>query len=237
MADLVRLQKYMADKGIASRRKCEEFITDGLVRVNGKVVTELGTKVDPDKDAVEVNETKIEAVKAEYLYIMLNKPAGYITSLKQADSTSPLVTDLLKKIKERVYPVGRLDKDSSGLLLLTNDGDFAYKLMHPSFEKEKEYIVTTEQTVTRTMIERFQKGIMIEGIKTHPAKVKRIELTQISIVLKEGRNRQIRKMLQKVGNTVISLQRVRINNLILGKLKEGEYRFLTKSEVNDLMVN
>ncbi len=236
MAELVRLQKYMADKGIASRRKCEEFITDGLVRVNGKVVTELGTKVDPDKDAVEVNESKVEAVKADYIYIMLNKPAGYITSLKQADSSSPLVTDLLKKVKDRVYPVGRLDKDSSGLLLLTNDGDFAYKLMHPSFEKEKEYIVTTEQTVTRTMIERFQKGIIIEGRKTYPAKVKRIELTKISIVIKEGRNRQIRKMLQKVGNTVISLQRVRINNLILGKLKEGEYRFLTKSEVNDLMV-
>ncbi len=235
MADLVRLQKYMADKGIASRRKCEEFITDGLVKVNGKVVTELGTKVDPEKDVVEVNESKVEAVKADYIYIMLNKPAGYITSLKQADSTSPLVTDLLKKIKERVYPVGRLDKESSGLLLLTNDGDFAYKLMHPSFEKEKEYIVTTEQTVTRTMIERFEKGIIIEGRKTYPAKVKRIELTKISMVIKEGRNRQIRKMLQKVGNTVISLKRIRINNLTLGSLKEGGYRFLTKSEVNDLL--
>ena len=235
MAELIRLQKYLADKGVASRRKCEEFIADGLVKVNGKVVTELGTKVDPEKDVVEYNEKKIEDIKADYIYIMLNKPAGYITSLKQADSSSPLVTDLLKKVKERVYPVGRLDKESSGLLLLTNDGDFAYKLMHPSFEKEKEYIVTTEQTVTRTMIERFEKGIMIEGKKTCPARVKRIELTKISIVLKEGRNRQIRKMLQKVGNTVISLQRVRINNLTLGKLKEGEYRFLTKAEVKDLM--
>lgn len=235
MADPVRLQKYLADKGVASRRKCEEFIADGLVKVNGEVVTQPGTKVVPGKDIVEVNESKVEAVKSEYIYIMLNKPAGYITSLKQADSPSPLVTDLLKRIKERVYPVGRLDKDSSGLLLLTNDGDFAYKLMHPSFEKEKEYIVVTEETVTRTMIERFEKGIMIEGRKTCPAKVKRIELTKISIVLKEGRNRQIRKMLQKVGNTVISLQRVRINNLTLGRLKEGEYRFLNKSEVNDLM--
>ncbi|MCG2760940.1 MAG: rRNA pseudouridine synthase, partial [Candidatus Delongbacteria bacterium] len=117
----------------------------------------------------------------------------------------------------------------------TNDGDFAFKLMHPSFEKEKEYIATTVETVTRTMIERFQKGIMIEGVKTHPAKVKRIELTKISMVLKEGRNRQIRKMLQKVGNTVSYLRRVRINNLTLGKLKEGEYRFLTKAEVRDLM--
>lgn len=235
MSELIRLQKYLADKGVASRRKCEEFITDGLVKVNGEVVTELGTKVDPEKDAVEYNEKKIDDIKADYIYIMLNKPAGYITSLKQTDSASPLVTDLLKKVKERVYPVGRLDKDSSGLLLLTNNGDFAYKLMHPSFEKEKEYIVTTEQTVTRTMIERFEKGIMIEGKKTYPARVKRIELTKISIVLKEGRNRQIRKMLQKVGNTVISLQRVRINNLTLGKLKEGESRFLTKAEVKDLM--
>ncbi len=235
MAELIRLQKYMADKGIASRRKCEEFITEGLVKVNGKVITELGTKVDPDNDVVEVNESKIEAVKSEYIYIMLNKPVGYITSLKQTDSSSPLVTDLLKKVKTRVYPVGRLDKDSSGLLLLTNDGDFAYKLMHPSFEKEKEYIVTTMETVTRRMIERFEKGIMIEGRKTSPARVKRLELTKISIVLCEGRNRQIRKMLQKVGNTVSYLRRVRINNLTLGKLKEGEYRFLTKSEVQDLV--
>jgi pseudouridine synthase len=235
MAELIRLQKYLADKGIASRRKCEEFITDGLVKVNGETVTLLGTKIDPDKDKVEVNESKVEAVKSEYIYIMLNKPVGYITSLKQTDSSSPLVTDLLKKIKTRVYPVGRLDKDSSGLLLLTNDGDFAYKLMHPSFEKEKEYIVTTMETVTRTMIERFQKGIMIEGVKTQPAIVKRIELTKISIILKEGRNRQIRKMLQKVGNTVSYLRRVRINNLTIGNLKEGEYRFLTKSEVKDLV--
>lgn len=235
MAELIRLQKYLADKGIASRRKCEEFISDGLVKVNGETVNQLGTKIDPEKDKVEVNESKVEAVKSEYIYIMLNKPAGYITSLKQTDSSSPLVTDLLKKIKARVYPVGRLDKDSSGLLLMTNDGDFAYKLMHPSFEKEKEYIVTTEETVTRTMIERFQKGIMIEGKKTSPAKVKRIELTKISIVLSEGRNRQIRKMLQKVGNTVVSLQRIRINDLTLGNLKEGEYRFLTKSEVKSLM--
>jgi pseudouridine synthase len=235
MAELIRLQKYLADKGVASRRKCEEFISDGLVKVNGKVVTELGTKVDPETDLVEYNEKKIESIKSDYIYIMLNKPVGYITSLKQTDSSSPLVTDLLKKIKERVYPVGRLDKDSSGLLLLTNDGDFAYKLMHPSFEKEKEYIVTTEQTVTRTMIERFQNGIMIEGKKTSPAKVKRLELTKISIVLSEGRNRQIRKMLQKVGNTVVSLQRIRINDLSLGNLKEGEYRFLTKAEVKDLV--
>lgn len=235
MVELIRLQKYLADKGIASRRKCEEFITDGLVKVNGEVVTQLGTKVDPDKDVVEYNEKKIDEIKADYIYVLLNKPVGYITSLKQTDYSSPLVTDLLKKVKERIYPVGRLDKDSSGLLLMTNDGDFAYKLMHPSFEKEKEYIVTTKETVTRTMIERFQKGIMIEGKKTYPAKVKRIELTKISIVLSEGRNRQIRKMLQKVGNTVVSLQRIRINNLTLGKLKEGEYRFLTKIEVRDLV--
>jgi pseudouridine synthase len=235
MSELIRLQKYLADKGVASRRKCEEFIADGLVKVNGKVVTELGTKVDPETDLVEYNEKKIESIKSDYIYIMLNKPVGYITSLKQTDSSSPLVTDLLKKIKERVYPVGRLDKDSSGLLLLTNDGDFAYKLMHPSFEKEKEYIVTTMETVTRRMIERFEKGIMIEGKKTYPAKVKRIELTKISIVLKEGRNRQIRKMLQKVGNTVSYLRRIRINNLTLRNLKEGEYRFLSKDEVKDLI--
>ena len=234
MAELVRLQKYLANKGVASRRKCEEFITDGLVKVNGEVVTKLGTKVDPDKDVVEINEQQISNIKADYIYIMLNKPKGYITSLKQTDSSSPLVTDLLN-ITERIYPVGRLDKDSSGLLLLTNDGDFAYKLMHPSFEKEKEYIVVTEETVTKRMIDRFEKGITIEGYKTQPAKVKRIELTKISLVIKEGRNRQIRKMLSKVGNNVIDLKRVRVNNLRLGGLKEGEFRNLTKGEVMDLM--
>ena len=234
MAELVRLQKYLASKGVASRRKCEEFISDGLVKVNGEVLTKLGTKIDPDKDIIEINEEKISNIKADYIYILLNKPKGYITSLKQNDSTSPLVTDLLN-ITERVYPVGRLDKDSSGLLLLTNDGDFAYKLMHPSFEKEKEYIVTTEETVTKRMIDRFEKGVIIDGYKTKGAIVKRIELTKISIVIKEGRNRQIRKMLSKVGNSVLNLKRVRINNLRLGGLKEGEYRFLKKNEVKDLV--
>ena len=234
MAELVRLQKYLASQGVASRRKCEEFISDGLVKINGEIVTKLGTKIDPDKDTVEINEQQISNIKAAYIYILLNKPKGYITSLKQTDSSSPLVTDLLN-ITERVYPVGRLDKDSSGLLLLTNDGDFAYKLMHPSFEKEKEYIVITEETVTKRMMDRFEKGITIEGYKTQPAKVKRIELTKISIVIKEGRNRQIRKMLSKVGNNVINLRRIRINNLRLGGLKEGEFRYLTKSEVKDLM--
>ena len=234
MAELVRLQKYLANQGVASRRKCEEFISDGLVKVNGEVVTKLGTKVDPDKDTVEINEQQISNIKADYIYIMLNKPKGYITSLKQTDSSSPLVTDLIA-INERIYPVGRLDKDSSGLLLMTNDGDFAYKLMHPSFEKEKEYIVVTEETVTKRMMDRFEKGITIEGYKTQPAKVKRIELTKVSLVIKEGRNRQIRKMLSKVGNNVLSLKRVRVNNLRLGGLKEGEYRNLTKGEVIDLM--
>ncbi|MDA3839349.1 MAG: pseudouridine synthase [Candidatus Delongbacteria bacterium] len=234
MAELVRLQKYLASKGVASRRKCEEFITDGLVKVNGEVVTQMGTKVDPDKDIVEINEQKISSIKADYIYILLNKPKGYITSLKQADSKSPLVTDLLN-ISERVYPVGRLDKDSSGLLLMTNDGDFAFKLMHPSFEKEKEYIAVTEETVTKRMIERFEKGVTIEGYKTQPARVKRIELTKVSIVITEGRNRQIRKMLSKVGNNVLELRRVRINNLRLGGLKEGEFRYLKKDEVKNLM--
>ncbi len=234
MSELVRLQKYLANKGVASRRKCEEFITDGLVKINGEVVTKLGTKIDPEKDVVEINEQKISNIKADYIYIMLNKPKGYITSLKQTDSNSPLVTDLLS-ITERVYPVGRLDKDSSGLLLMTNDGDFAYKLMHPSFEKEKEYIVVTEETVTKRMMDRFEKGITIEGYKTQPARVKRIELTKVSLVIKEGRNRQIRKMLSKVGNNVLNLKRVRVNNLRLGGLKEGEFRYLTKSEVKNLM--
>lgn len=229
----VRLQKYLANQGIASRRKCEEYISQGIVKVNGEVVTELGTKIDPDVDRVEVDENTVEQEKESYVYIMLNKPRGYITSLKQSDSNSPLVVDLVKG-HGRIYPVGRLDKDSSGLLILTNDGELTYRLMHPSFEKEKEYHVTARDPIPESVIERFRKGVKIDGRVTAKAKVKRISGRKISLVLTEGRNRQIRKMFTRVGNEVEFLHRVRVKNLELGDLKVGSYRLLTEEEVKSL---
>ncbi len=235
----IRLQKYMANMGIASRRKSETFITQGLVKVNGKIVTEQGLKIDPDIDIVEFDNLEIKKVTDNYVYLMVNKPKNYITSLKQTDSSSPLVVDLIKNSKKdygRIYPVGRLDKDSSGLILLTNDGNFAYKLTHPSFNKEKEYEVTTERQITNSNIVKFEKGVTIDGVKTAPAKVSLINNFKVSITLTEGRNRQIRKMIQKVGNSVKNLQRVRINRLRIGELKLGEFRELTGEEVRDLMM-
>lgn len=231
---LVRLQKYLASQGLASRRKCEEFITKGLIKVNGVVVTTLGTKIDPEKDVVESNNVLIKKEKEAYIYIMLNKPVGYITSLKQTDSNSPLVASLIKDDR-RVYPVGRLDKDSSGLLLMTNDGELTYQLTHPSFNKEKEYIVRAKNPIMLSSIEKFRNGIKIDGRKTLPASVKRIDEFTISIAITEGRNRQIRKMIQKIGNQVESLHRIRVKNLLLGDLKLGQYRFLTASEKDDLL--
>ncbi len=230
---LVRINKYLASKGVASRRKSDELIAKGLIKINGKVSTQTGIKIDPEKDLVEVDNQALSLEKESYLYFMLNKPYGYITTLKQNDSNAPVVANLFKDYP-RVYPVGRLDKYSTGLLLVTNDGDFAYKLTHPSFNKEKEYLVTATSQITMGMIAKFQKGMTIDKYKTKPAIVKRISERQISIILKEGRNRQIRKMLQKVGLEVESLHRIRINKLLLGDLKPKEFRALTKEEVQML---
>lgn len=229
----VRLQKHLASLGLASRRKCEDFITSGLVKVNGQIITELGFKVDPEKDFVEFDSQQIKKEKDEFVYILLNKPAGYITSLKQADSDAPLVVDLIKGYP-RVYPVGRLDKDSTGLLILTNDGDLAFKLTHPSFDKEKEYLVRTKEKYSMSSLEKIRKGMTIEGVKLNPAKIRLIEDNLASITITEGRNRQIRKMIKKVGNEVVDLQRIRIKNLKLGNLHAGQYRLLTLDEIADL---
>ncbi len=230
----MRLQKYLASQGIASRRKCEEYITMGLVRVNGETVVELGTKVDPDVDKVEVEDKVIAQEKANYVYLLLNKPEGYITSLKQNDSSSPLVVDLIPEKYGRVVPVGRLDKESTGLLLMTNDGELTFKLTHPSYNKEKEYQVTTRDEVNEGVLKRFRQGLKIENQLTREAKCKLISENIFTITLKEGRNRQIRKMVKKVGNEVVSLHRIRLKDLVLKGLKPGEYRELTELEIKKL---
>jgi len=218
----IRLQKFLSMAGICSRRKGEEYIKQGLVKVNGSVVTELGTKIDPEKDRVEFQGRSIVA-KEESLYIALNKPEGYVTTCDQAGKK--IVLDLID-IPERVYPVGRLDKDSTGLLLLTNDG---------SFDHEKEYDVTVEKYISDAALNQMAKGLPIMGTKTRPAQIKRISSKRFLIVLKEGKNRQIRRMVQKVGNRVSGLKRIRISNIRLGKLAKGAWRYLSEKEKKGLL--
>ena len=228
----MRLQKYLAHAGICSRRKAEEYILNGLVTVNNKTVTELGTKVDPENDWVLFNnQPVILKQEASKVYIALNKPEGYVTSCSQ--QKSKIILDLID-IDERVYPVGRLDKDSKGLVLLTNDGDLHNKLSHPSFNHEKEYIVTTVHPISETALKNMAQGIVIDKIKTRKATVKRLSKNKFIIILKQGRNRQIRKMVGKIGNKVDILKRTRMANINLGNLKQGKWRYLTPKEIKQL---
>jgi 23S rRNA pseudouridine2605 synthase len=231
----LRLQKYLADRGVASRRKCEEYIAAGLIKVNGKVVTEMGTKVDPSKDTVEVDPSIAETQEQELTYIMLYKPVGYICSVTGPEE--PKIMELVKDVEQRIFPVGRLDKDSSGLLLMTNDGRFAYKLTHPKFEKEKEYEVAVSDDIPEGALDKLRDGLSIMGQKTRPADIKRIAPNKFRITIREGKNRQIRRMVQKVGLHVMALKRIRIGGVWLRKLKPGEWKPLKPEDVEKLMVD
>lgn len=226
----VRLQKFLSMAGVCSRREGEKLITKGLVKVNGKAVTELGAKVDPESDRVEYGG-KVVAITEKPVYIALNKPAGYVTSCKQKGEK--VVLDLLD-IDGRVFPIGRLDKDTTGLLLLTNDGRIHHRLTHPSFNHEKEYDVTVDNPIADSALRQMSKGLNLDGKKTRPAKVKRLSPKRFRIVLQEGRNRQVRRMVGKIGHTIIKLKRVRISNVRLGKLSKGTWRYLTEKEVAGL---
>jgi len=227
----MRLQKYLSEAGICSRRKGEEYIKAGLVRVNSRIVAELGTKVDPGKDRVEF-DGKIIALTSEPIYIALNKPKGYVTSCSHPGEK--IVLDLID-IPQRIYPIGRLDKDSTGLLILTNDGTLHHMLSHPSFDHEKEYDVTVSRPITDGSLRNIAKGLPMMGTKTRPAEIQRISSRRFRIVLKEGRNRQIRRMVRKVGSHVIRLKRIRVSKIKLGRLAEGNWRNLTEKEKTELL--
>ena len=228
---LERLQKVMAHAGVASRRKSEDLIRQGRVTVNGQVVTKLGTKVDPEKDRVDING-QLLTIRQTPVYIALNKPRSYVTTCNQKNEK--IVVDLVD-IPERIYPVGRLDKDSTGLLLMTNDGNLHHHLLHPSFDHAKEYIVTVATPISDSALTKMEKGITILGEKTRPAIVKRVSSKRFLIQLKEGRNRQIRRMVKKTGNRVTALKRIRVANVKLGTLPEGAWRHLTKKEIEQLL--
>ena len=228
-----RLQKYMADCGVASRRKSEEFIQRGMVTVNGQTVTELGIKVDPAKDEVKF-KGKLIKPSGKKVYIVLNKPEGYVTTAKD-QFNRPTVLDLVKDVKERLVPVGRLDYDTSGLLILTNDGDAVYKLTHPKNEINKVYEAKLFGVPDSNTINLFKNGITIDGVKTHPAKIELLKVdgrfSWCNITIHEGRNRQVRKMCQAARHPVASLRRVAEGKIELGDLKKGSWRYLTDKEI------
>ena len=227
---LIRLQKFLSQAGICSRRKGEEYIKAGLIRVNKTVVTELGTKIDPLNDRVEF-KGEIVKQKDDLVYIAINKPKGYVTSCSQPGEK--IVLDLID-ISQRVYPIGRLDKDSTGLLILTNDGDLHHSLLHPSFDHEKEYDVTVSKPITDGALKTIADGMPMMGTKTRPARITRISSRRFHVVLKEGKNRQIRRMVRKVGSHVIRLKRLRISKIKLNNLEEGAWRYLTEREIKSI---
>lgn len=233
----IRLQKFLAEAGIASRRKCEEYIIDGRVKVNNEVAI-LGMKVNPDIDIVFFDDKKIEK-KEELVYILLNKPIGYVTTAKDQFSRDS-VLDLVK-VKQRIVPVGRLDMYTSGALLLSNDGDFVYKITHPKHEINKTYTVTLKGIVTQEEIEKLRNGVEIEDYITKPAKVKILKtdieknMSRLEITIHEGKNRQVRKMCETVGKKVLALHRAKIGDIGVKDLKIGTWRYLTKNEIEKLL--
>lgn len=251
----IRLQKYMAECGIASRRKSEEYIIKGLVKINGKVVNELGIKVNPLVDKIEflgdiskkdvsdannnIGINNLELKKENKVYIALNKPVGYVTTASD-ERGRPTVMDLLKEIKEKVVPVGRLDMYTSGLLLFSNDGDFIYKVTHPKHETTKTYVVKTRGVPSEADLDKLRNGVVIEDYVTSPAKVKLLlvdnknDISRIWIQIHEGRNRQVRKMCESINLSVIALKREAVGNITCEGLEKGQWRYLTKEEVSKM---
>jgi len=233
-----RLQKYLANCGVASRRKCEEYILQGKVKVNGEIVTELGTKINPEKDIIEYENKPIKE-NNKHVYILLNKPIGYVTTSDDQFGRDT-VLDLVK-VRERIVPVGRLDMYTSGALILTNDGDFVYKVTHPKHEIEKTYTVTVKGIVQKSEVEQLRQGVKIEDYTTKPAKVKILKtdieknISRLEITIHEGKNRQVRRMCEAVGRKVLALHRSKIGNIGVKDLELGKWRYLNSKEVEQLM--
>ena len=227
---MIRLQKFLAHAGVCSRRQAEEYIRAGRIRVNGRVVDQMGVQIDPAADVVEAFGRPVTAGAPE-INLMLNKPAGYISSCRHGKRK--IVLDLVD-IRHRVYPAGRLDMDSTGLLLLTNNGALHYRLTHPSFDHEKEYLVEARSPVSDQALESLAEGVLLNGRPTRPAEVYRKDSRRFGIVLKEGRNRQVRRMVEAVGGEVSALHRVRMATLRLKDLPPGQWRHLTDAETAEL---
>ena len=225
----IRLNKLLASSGIASRRKCDELIEDGIIKINGKICTRLGTTVCPDKDFITINSkplAKFQQVKKTYI---LNKPAGYVCSCKRVNDEK-LTIDLIKTHKDRLYTIGRLDKHTSGLILVTSDGDFAHKVMHPSSAIERQYIAETKEAIGEDNLKQLIKGTYIDQRKIRPTNVSKIKNKSVSITVMEGKKHEVRILLDRAGLTTSRLKRVRIGQLELKNLPSGAYKLLSKRE-------
>jgi len=232
----VRLQKLIAGTGLASRRKAEALIAAGRVMVNGKTVTELGTKVDPERDHVKVDGKHLSAPQP-FVYLMLNKPKNVVSTLDDPGGRTT-VKDCLRGVSVRVFPVGRLDFDSEGLMLLTNNGELAQAMLHPRYHVPKTYLIKVKGVLTDEDIRNLEQGVRLDDGMTGPAQVKKVRKVEanswLEITIREGRTHQVKRMLETVGHPVIKLLRIRMGSLSLGDLQPGEFRFLTDREANAL---
>lgn len=231
-----RLQKILAQAGVCSRRAAEEMIRQGRVKVDGAVVTEMGIKIDPNRHRISVNGKPLQGSEKK-VTVLLNKPKGYVTTMSDPQSR-PIVTSLVKDIDQRLFPVGRLDLDTEGALLMTNDGELAQKLLHPKFEINKTYQVTIRGHIDPQKIQALEQGIDLDGRQTWPAKIsireKSEKTTSLHIIIHEGRKRQVRRMFEAIGHPVIHLKRLAYGNLRLGNLSPGKYRFLSPKDLASL---
>lgn len=232
----IRIQKFLSEAGICSRRRAEELILQGKIKVNGKIISELGTKVNPDKDIVEINGKKVNKDKTKHVYILLNKPIGYVTTTNDQFGR-PTVLDLVK-VDKRVLPVGRLDMYTSGALILTDDGEFINKITHPKHEITKSYIATVKGIISKEDIEKLKNGIIIDDeyiTSKANAKIIKIDkekdISRIEIIIHEGKNRQVRKMCESIGKKVLALHRTKIGNIEAKSVKLGMWRYLTQKEI------
>lgn len=236
MDDRVRLQKFLASAGLASRRRCEELIAEGRVKVNGAVVTRLGTRVDPSADVIEVDGKRLLPAPEKF-YVMLNKPKGYVTTARD-ELGRRTVLDLVSGLKSRLFPVGRLDMETEGLLILTNDGEFANLLMHPRHEVWKTYVAVVRGHISKEAVNALCRGIVLEDGPTAPAKVRLLKSDDRSVVelsIREGRKRQVRRMFAALGYGIEDLKRISYGPIRLGDLPKGRWRLLSKAEVEKLM--
>ncbi len=232
----IRLNKFLSQTGTASRREADKIIAEGRVEVNGVAIQVLGYKIDDTKDRVEVDGKRVKKDE-NLIYLMLNKPSGYLVTLKDPFSR-PTIKELLPNLKKKVFPVGRLDYDSEGLILFTNDGELAYRLTHPRFKIKKTYLVKVTGSPDPSNLSRLERGIFLDGKKTAPAKVSRLsdspKRTLLRIEITEGRKREVKRMCEAVGHRVLQLKRIGFAGLTLGKLAKGNYRFLGQEEIDNL---